>query len=362
MTMPFSTDTLTGMQSDGGPTDASRLREGHVDVIEMGEITGDTFGFKIAVTHVDGVPRDCSTLAVAWTPGGEWATDPTADLTAPAGGVYGSSAIINVAQGTFFVVQPAVLDGFSSTVQHTPPTSATPDLNSATASGDTGTAVSVDVGGRVVNAHYAHSVDAVSALFMNATQMNEFVTESSTGAQTDWVVTFPTKRFYVDPAIVGSAANFGPFDVAFGSSNSCAPYFPEPFNREEETLTPAGSFSGATELPAFCHETSVVALALDGSSALHSALKEQNDVPLFPLFSEGHLIIDMTQTSTGTPRRMAASNEGYVLTGLPGVGFVAENYVNANVSAGVLANYSGVFPHHSTVVCGMGSGASQPCQ
>lgn len=363
MTMPFSSDAFTAAQSDGGPVDASRLREGHFDVIEMGEITGDTFGFRLAATHDNGVPRDCAALAVAWAAGGEWSADPTADLTPPAGGVYGSSAIIDVGQGTFFVVQPAVLDGFSSAVQHTAPTSASPDLNSATASGDTGTLVSIDVGGRTVNARYAHSVDAVSALFMNATHLNEYVIEPGAGAKTDWVVTFPTKRFYVDPAIVGSSANFAPFDAAFGSGGSCSVYGLQLFNREELTLTPTGGFFGSgSDVSGFCHETSVVALAQDGSSALHSALKEQNGVPLIPTFTEGHAIVDMTENASGAPRQLAASNEGYVLSGLPGIGFVAESYVNANVTAGVLANYSGVFPHHSTVHCGMGSGATQPCQ
>jgi hypothetical protein len=212
----------------------------------------------------------------------------------------------------------------------------------------------------VVNAHYTFSADAVSALFMAATQLNEFVLESSIGAKTDWIVTFPTKRFYVDP-LFGSPDGHAPFDAAFSDGTSCSNYGLQQFNREEMTIVPGGVFFTGTA-SAFCHETSVVALAPDGTSALHSALKEQNNVPLIPLFTEGHLIVDMTQTNAAAPRQLAASTEGYVLSGLPAMGFVAEDYVNANVTAGVLANYSGAYPHHSTVRCGMGSGASQPCQ
>src|SRR4051794_34377360 len=115
-------------------------------------------------------------------------------------------------------MHPAALDGFSANVQHTLPTSASPDLNTASAESDTGTAVSVDVGGHMVNVHYAHSVDAVSALFMNATHLNEYVIEPDAGAKTDWLVTFPTKRFYVDPAIVGTSTASAPFDTTFGSN------------------------------------------------------------------------------------------------------------------------------------------------
>ena len=361
MTMPFSTDAFTGTHGDGGPTDASRLREGHFDVIEMGEVSSGSTLALAAIHDEMGKPHDCAALAVAWASGGTWDANAASDVTPPAGGLYGSSAVIDVSQGTFFAMQPAVLDGFSASVQHTSPTSASPDLNSASAAGDTGTTVSVDVGGHTVNAHYARAVDAVSALLMSATHLNEYVIEPGVGAKTDWIVTFPTKRFYVDPSIVGTATTFAPFDAAFGSSGSCATYDLQQFNREELTLTPGSFFSATNTVPAFCHETSVVALAQDGSSVLHSNLKEQNDVPLIPLFTEGHLIVDMTATSTGA-RQLAASGEGYVFSGLPAIGFVAEDYINANVTAGVLANYSGTYTHRSTVRCAMGSSRTQPCQ
>jgi len=46
-----------------------------------------------------------------------------------------------------------------------------------------------------------------------------------------------------------------------------------------------------------------------------------------------------------------ASLEGNVFNGLPAVGFLAANYINANVTPGVLSNYSGVYPHRSTASC-----------
>jgi hypothetical protein len=46
--------------------------------------------------------------------------------------------------------------------------------------------------------------------------------------------------------------------------------------------------------------------------------------------------------------------------GLPAIGFAVQNLVNGNVSAGVLANYSSVVPHHSISACYV-KGSSAPC-
>jgi len=49
--------------------------------------------------------------------------------------------------------------------------------------------------------------------------------------------------------------------------------------------------------------------------------------------------------------------EGVALRGLPVVGFLAENYINANVTPGVLANYTAAIPHHTTIACATANGA-----
>ena len=54
--------------------------------------------------------------------------------------------------------------------------------------------------GRLATTTYsaANPVDAVSSLFMVDNIYNEYVADPGVGASTEWVVTFPTKRFYVD--------------------------------------------------------------------------------------------------------------------------------------------------------------------
>ena len=43
------------------------------------------------------------------------------------------------------------------------------------------------------------------------------------------------------------------------------------------------------------------------------------------------------------------------------LGFLAVDYVNGNVAPGVLANYSGAYPHRAHVSC-LHAGDGSPCQ
>jgi len=352
----FRTFAYTGANIDTGPTSGARTREGHFDVIEMGEVTNAAHGSLDALTHVDGVPADCSQLVNAWTVGGYWTADPTADLAPPGGGLYGSESIIDVAQGTIYTINAEAIDGFSATIQHSQPGANTPDLNTANDGADTNTVVTafVPIAGKMLQLTYDYPVDAVSALFMASPLYNEYDIEPSIGAQSDWLVTFPTKRFYVDPEIVGPTA-LSPFDEGFGSAvagESCAPFSPLIFDREEATVV-----SGFPEPPVgpgfgFCFESSVLTFN-QSASVLGSQLLAgdasrirspfgTDDIP----FTSGHLLVDLL-----SPTHSLTSSNGYVLVGLPAFGFLARSYINANVTAGVLANYSGLLPHRASLTC-----------
>ncbi|MEJ2534634.1 MAG: hypothetical protein P8008_04020, partial [Gammaproteobacteria bacterium] len=74
-----------------------RGAEGHLEMLEMGEIEGDSLD---AATHGStGVPADCEQLVTGWftPPAGEaadpsyyWTIDPTTDALPPGGGLFGS--------------------------------------------------------------------------------------------------------------------------------------------------------------------------------------------------------------------------------------------------------------------------------
>ena len=59
----------------------------------------------------------------------------------------------------------------------------------------------------------------------------------------------------------------------------------------------------------------------------------------------------MTTDSCVGGHASRASIDGDVYSGLPATGFEAVNYINTNVAAGVLSNYSGLFRHRASRAC-----------
>jgi len=53
---------------------------------------------------------------------------------------------------------------------------------------------------------------------------------------------------------------------------------------------------------------------------------------------------------------------GQIFLGLPALGFAAINYINANVTPGVLSNYSAAYPHRSTASCANSTNPQSACQ
>ncbi|MCB1577029.1 MAG: hypothetical protein KDI81_06710, partial [Xanthomonadales bacterium] len=140
------------------------------------------------------------------------------------------------------------IDGFVSNGVdnlHGVPGDVNPSLISVGASDADATAY-VFNNGQLIQATYGASapgsrkIDAVSALFTQNNIFNEYVLGGGAAATTDWVVTFPTKRFYVDNLIVGATA-IAPFVNVFdGTSDVEVGLFP--FNREEAS---PGSCTGS---------------------------------------------------------------------------------------------------------------------
>jgi hypothetical protein len=210
--------TPTG--TDNAPLGLARTREGLFEVIEMGEVVDQASGSPKtleAITPVNGAPPGCAQVRDAWSSGGYWTTNAATDLLPPAGGLYGAAGIVDVAQGTLYAYDAAAIDGFSDVVQHSGPDNPKPNLATAITDSalDIATAY-VPIGNTMVKAEYTAStagVDAVSAVLMADTVYNEFDIEAGVGAATDWVVTFPTKQFYVDPGLVDAYVQ--PFEVSF---------------------------------------------------------------------------------------------------------------------------------------------------
>ena len=358
--------TQTG--TDNGPYGLDRTREGFFEIIEMGEVVDQAVGghntFE-AITPVGGNPPGCAQVRNAWKNDGYWNAHPATDLLPPAGGLYGAASIVDVALGTLYAYDATAIDGFSDVVQNTRVGDTKPNFSTAITDSahDTATAY-VPIGNTVVKADYTAStagVDAVSAVLMADAISNEFDIESALGAATDWLVTFPTKQFYVDPAFVGVNALdvVRPFNIVFDEF-SCHGVDPELVDRDGHA---AGSVVEAPPVNAgnyICYETSVIPLNGDyiESKALGSRISDFRYLSYTGVPSQaGHGALRFVDTE----QQLRPATSGAVFNGLPAIGFAAINYIDANVTPGVLSNYSAAYPHRGHASCSNSTNPQNAC-
>ena len=349
-------------------------------MIEMGVVTNETEGSLTAITHVAGVPDDCGQVVGAWvaSPAGYWIQDPSTDIDPPSGGLFGSALMIDLLDGTSASYNADAIDAFITGDQnlHNVPGEVNPSLSSVGGVDPSVTAY-VFNNGNLIQATYgsavapgSRNVDSVSALFMHDNIYNEYVLGGIAAAVTEWVVTFPTKRYYVDKIIVGPGVNaLPPFARTFnGTANVEVGLFP--FDREEASPgSCTGSdadnpncgvcFSPCDETtfapPVLSYETQIITFrpaadfdADSTSQVLGSALASNVDVQADNL-SEGWMRLALNPSTQ--PHALAASSDGEVFYGLPATGFAIQNFQNANVTPGKLANYSGLWKHKGSRNC-----------
>jgi hypothetical protein len=346
-----------GYAGDGGPQAASRTREGHVQIVELADLTGSLAN---GVTHREGVPLSCDRVRNL--------VAPTAETVPSTGGLFASGAVINVAQGTYFPYRATALAGFPEGIRFNgldiviDPLTQTFDYQT----GRSDALVFVD--GAIVDVSYDGQhpymlIDAVSAALMADTLQNEYLLDPAIGAHSDWIVTFPTKRFYTDPLLAPGGA-FPPFVEPFEEGGSCVETHIRYFDREQATIADS-SFPGGPPVPTrprLCYGTNVLtfldAAGSDRSAVLGSRLVAPG-FALAPPFKAGWATLNLDPGSEPHAMRasMATGAAGKVFRGLPVIGFWATNLVNHNVADGVMSNYSAVVPHGSHASCSAGESA-----
>jgi hypothetical protein len=417
--LPFA---YTGANEDGGPTDIARASEGHFEMIEMGNVTDETataktLGSASAATHVvteDGPrPRDCQQLVDNWTifgvgPDGLWIQDKSADIARGNGGLFGGAAVVNANNGTMYSYDARAIQGFDNSDDahlHFVPGDVQPGLNDGNRKDAT-----IFFGEPLAEAKqltYPRGVDAVSAVFMKENIMNEYNIETALNALSEWVITFPTKNFYVDPTMAPSGSFFTPsldddgcngwdpgepypsdavsdgitsdpdwqqcefventeyINYPFTSlfnGEACELAFLGVWNREESPVgapgnippivsppPPGGSPGGSFTL---CYETNVLRFGADdvpaeGSEILKSDASTVRNVTLPADHQSGWANINFHYNdSEGVP----VHRDWAGLIGLPVTGFWAEQFENGFLFGGtVLANYGGLFDHKANI-------------
>ena len=317
----------------------SRSLVGHVEVLEMGVLT-DTGTKKWAsyATHgAKGTPSNCAGLVKSWSTGGTWKEKPADGIDAAEGGLYGLSNLLNNTMASAYGIEPAAIDSFwaSPGYNHSDPGSVLPSL----ASGDVSSIVSN--GGKAYTMTFADGVDAVSSLFMTKAVMNDVMLNADLQGQTDWVITFPTRRYYVNSAKAKS-----PFTDIYvgktGSNTACELIGIEQWDREEaykdQTQTPIFSPAPPNAEVAknyLCYETNTLKTAADSSLGA-SATSVTFD------YAEGWQKISFTATGQAmTPASIngVTNSTGKTIDGLPAIGFGAYKYTNATSNYGFVSDH-----------------------
>jgi hypothetical protein len=355
---PF--DYYDGLSGDGGPVGDSRLREGYFHVVERAELTGNLAGAARA--------QACDVFANLR----EIAASP--QVSPPGGGLRGSFAIIDVAQGTLLGGSATAIDAFSATPllsESIDPRAF--DALAAVNNGGSPVTAQLFVNGKFTELTFPpeRAVDALAAVLMTETLSGDVSREAALGSSTDWVITAPTKRFHTDAA--RARTQLAPFSSLFNTVNpagSCSPFAPRLFGREGTAveLIPESAYSSTPRtLPQFalCHATDTVSFypdhgAYDLTSPVLGARVGTHVGDRRTTIEAGSLTLTLGSDGE-THSFLPPGSAGPGLRGLPVIGFETTKYINGNVTPGVLANYTVARPLMSSTRCTDAAGNGIPC-
>ena len=339
-----------GYAGDPATQTLDRTKEGYVEIIEMGNVTGASL---VAITHAQpsppGKPPGCGTLDIS-------AVQPT-DLVAGNGGLFGGISLVNPLAGGDVTADAVALASFSAISLWAQPGSIQPNLLLVNPQ------VSVVFNNTEVDTTSwigsSNQADAVSAILMHDNVYNEFVLDAGTKSGTDWVVTFPTKRFYYNASFNVTKL----FESNFRATGACDDVLLTQYNREEATVVSTTTFSPPppTNTDSICWEANVITfnntnvlLGVNKSSLTTGFTNGWVSLNFFPssiTFPVHQLIGGGTiRTSTATGTSSAQATATY--NGLPVIGFATQLFNNGTLpnpaGGSIQAFYTGSFIHKYT--------------
>lgn len=342
---PNGIASFSGAFADGGPSNQGRLSEGYVVVLMMGSaavtVPAATPLAANAIHRADGVPFNCGALVNAFNTrsAAGWAALQTGFPNYAVNPLKGAFSLVNAANGWNATGEAVALADFyripaggTSLVSlqldpnavPTLPFAATyhePELSSANTPGQV-----LREDGTLTTSATAGAA-AVSFVLQRANIYNQWANRTDAAAgwvtRSDWVVTYPTKRFYVDGAThqmagraagrTGLPAGIAPFSTAFttptasnGSSCDRVDFFT--YNREELRSSSGPIFSPSPSSQALCMEANVITFG--GANVLASAASSNIPANVLPGGAENGWM-DLVLSN-------AANSGGF---GLPAVGF-----------------------------------------
>lgn len=381
------TNPVGGLTGDGEPfrnyqyssggdalpgTGLDRTREGYVEIIEMGTLTG---AWAAAVTHgTAGTPTNCAVVqGPVLTP---------SSIEAPSGGLMGTGTLINVNSGRDAGYKADALEAWRSTAFYTDAGATTPSLADASPA----TSVVVRAGDRdatgasvqitayrntfVTTSSVVAGARAVASVYMSTSVMNEYVLDTASASLTDWVITQPLKRVFVTSTTAAQ-----PYTNVLTASGACETIGFSFWNREEAGAAAAGTdFSPLPPAGApnsLCWESNVLSLRntaahMPSSTAASTVLGSVNltNVNVRSTFQNGWARLTFTGTNAVTNGMGSSTSDvtrldstvltSSVLTtpvtffGLPVTGFMVRTFANGNLSCTTgtcQGNYGAAFRH-----------------
>ena len=307
-----------------------RVREGHIEIIEMATFNGSTVGWADA--GLTGVPANCGAIEADWDDNGFY---DTADEDLVTGGLMGTGTLVDVANGLSVEYQAVAIENFwvSGAGAHTEPGTLFPNL----AAGNLET--QVDIAGETQSAVYHSGAEALTSLLMTYELFNEYAIEAVSNGQTEWVINQPTKTFHVS-----SFQPIPPYSSTWDQFVACEDFTIDIWDREAQYFNDArlsGPPMGA--LPSLCYATNVLEFFdpdqgfIPGPSALLGSynLLRASGYPSDNAAGNGWAKINFNQ-----PGQQTAPFTGPSLLGLPAIGFQIQKITNAQAQPGLLAQYS----------------------
>jgi hypothetical protein len=239
-------DGRTQAGQDGGFTGIERTYDGHVEVLSMGKASPRA-GIGQMAMHPN--PR-CYLINNLYV---DSLAQFTRDFSSPGNYLKVSANLVSTDDGVSVDVPVEMLSNFyvSPTTESDvmePPSSPRPNLAMVSPS----ISYQLDSDGKYLPVEFDKSIDAVSSLFSATNVIGEY--EGGNGTSTDWVVTFPTKQFYVDRNITASTPS--PFKNKFTGS-ACDPVTYTFYDREEETAQDVAPVLPSPVIPTQVRESSL---------------------------------------------------------------------------------------------------------
>ena len=304
-TQPF----VPYLYADDVTNGVDRNKIGHVEVIEMGVVDDS----------VD--VRDCEEVRELWTTG-VWTTNTAANVTSPTGGLGGSGIFINPNLAYATNINPVAIDGWAKpgVNYHGGPGTLTPSLDAGVAK------ATIFNGDDYIEVDYTSQAKggalATTAVVSTTQVNNEVQIAPAIAAETDWVLTFPTKKFFTN-GTVASAPFTEVYDGTEEANVACEAVDLSRFNRESDASDSSGSFvpSSTSVEGTLCNSVSTV------SFAANSALLASDTTSIGFAFTDGW-------ASMGFKQQLPADDNGVTVKGLPVIGFAATRIVNGPMSYG----------------------------